>query len=727
MKVLVIVESSTKEKTIQKYLQLAFKGQNNTYTVKASGGHICDIVKKDFGLDKTTLQPIYAALSDKKKTIDKLKLLVKENDITLLASDNDREGEAIAWHLKNILKPKNYKRIIFNEITQTALYNAVTNPKDIDMNMVNSQQARRVLDRLVGFNLTKVLWGNFSSQSVLSAGRVQSVVLMLVANKEHDVRQFETEKYWNMLNSFDNGIVDAKLYKGSNIHKFVSKEETLKVLKLLVNNKYSLSNSNVKDILEYPDKPFTTSTLQQKATSHGFSIKETMKVAQELYELGHITYMRTDSTILSEDFQVKIKAYIQSTFGAEYENNGKKKQIKKQKNAQEAHEAIRPTKLVRLGNLNPKQTTLYNLIFNRTVASLMIPAKYKELQLHIQHESLVNQEMYFVGKVKHIIELGYKRVYCAQNECKDTKNVEQLYETFKKKTSLKSIEARGNCIWTTPPQRYNEATIIKSMEESGIGRPSTYVSILNKLYERRFVTKADVDGEEKTYDDYILKNGKITKKEEKKPIYYERSKIIPSDSGLSVNTFLLKQFGDIVNLSFTSNMETELDKISEGQNTYNNMIKKFYGFILEKCNIIPKRERGTKTSLEAENYSFDINGMNVIVRIARFGPVIEILPTNAEEKSRFITLKPYMKMSRVNDLKDITPKDISFLLQFPVKFKDYVIHYKSYGFYVENSKKDTLTIYAKFFQNLQNKDYSFVESIFDKEKVVKQKYKKKSG
>jgi DNA topoisomerase-1 len=216
MKVLVIVESSTKEKTIQKYLQEAFVNEKNTYTVKASGGHIADIVKKDFGLDKKTLQPIYAPLPNKKKTIDKLKQLVKDNDMTLLASDNDREGEAIAWHLKNILKPKKYKRIVFNEITKTAIYNAVTNPKDIDINMVNSQQARRVLDRLVGFNLTKMLWSNFSSQSVLSAGRVQSVVLLLIANKENDIKQFVTERYWNMLNTFDNGIVDAKLYKKSN-------------------------------------------------------------------------------------------------------------------------------------------------------------------------------------------------------------------------------------------------------------------------------------------------------------------------------------------------------------------------------------------------------------------------------------------------------------------------------------------------------------------------------
>jgi DNA topoisomerase-1 len=491
-------------------------------------------------------------------------------------------------------------------------------------------------------------------------------------------------------------------------------KKVISVLNLLSNNKYKLLNSSIKDILEYPDKPFTTSTLQQKATSYGFSIKETMKVAQELYELGHITYMRTDSTTLSEDFQIKVKAYIKSTFGEKYENNGKQKASKKQKNAQEAHEAIRPTKLVRLSKLNSKQNTLYNLIFNRTVASLMIPAKYKELQLHIQHEALVKHDMYFIGKVKHIIELGYKKVYSETESVPETREVDKLYKEFEKQTSLKSLEVKGNCIWTTPPQRYNEASVIKAMEESGIGRPSTYVSILNKLYERMFINKTDINGEEKVYDDYILKKNKITKKEEKKPIFYEKNKIIPSDSGLSVNEFLHKGFNDIVNLDFTSNMETELDKISEGSNTYNDLIHKFYGFILDKCNVLPKKERGTKTSLESKKYEFNIDGNDIVLRIARFGPVIDIKSSNENEKSKFLTLKPYMKSMRITDLKDISISDIKFLLEFPKKVNKYTIHYKSYGFYVENDNNKTMTIYPKFLENLKNKDYSFVEKIFDK-------------
>ena len=393
MKVLVIVESSTKEKTIKKCLESAFSKQNNSYTVKASGGHICDLVKQDFGLNKKTLQPVYTVLKEKSKTISVLRDLVKQTDkdggITLLASDNDREGEAIAWHLQNILKPQRYKRILFNEITKDALYNAVTNPKDIDIKMVNSQQARRVLDRLVGFNLTKMLWQNFSSKTVLSAGRVQSVVLMLITQKEKNINEFVSEKYWNMLNTFNNNITDAKLYQNDKILTFNSKKDVLRVLNLLKSdNHYTIASHVMKDVHEYPDKPFTTSTLQQKATSYGFSIKETMKVAQELYELGHITYMRTDSFVLSKEFQSKLSVYIQDTFGREFENRGRTKNTKQQKNAQEAHEAIRPTKLVRMTRLTPRQNDLYNLIFNRTVASMMIPATYKELLLHIEHEKI---------------------------------------------------------------------------------------------------------------------------------------------------------------------------------------------------------------------------------------------------------------------------------------------------------------------------------------------------
>lgn len=713
MKILVIVESSTKEKTIKKYLDKAFEGQNNTYTVKASGGHICDIVKKDMGIDLKTFQPIYQTMKDKQKTISTLIQLSKSNDITLLASDNDREGEAIAWHLKNILKPKKYKRIIFNEITENALHYAVTHPKDIDMKMVDSQQSRRILDRLVGFNLTKVLWKNFSSNTILSAGRVQSVVLLIVASKEKDVEKFVSEKYWNVLNSFNNGIIDAKLYHNESICKFKDEKDVVKLLKTLQkNNEYIIASNKIKDVLEHSEKPFTTSTLQQKASSHGFSIKETMKVAQELYELGHITYMRTDSTNISNDFKGKISDFIEKTYGKDHEFNGIKRNMKQQKNAQEAHEAIRPTKLVRITKLNNKQIDLYDLIFNRAVASMMIPAKYKEMVLEIRNSSLTNNQMFFVGKMKHIVELGYKRVYCDTDKCKGVKDVDKLFQKFKVNEKIKSIKLIGNCIWTSPPQRYNEASIIKYMEESGIGRPSTYVSILNKLYERRFVLKTDKEGPIKIYDDFIVEKGILKQYTDKKELYQERGKLIPTESGKLVNEFLISKFSDIVNIEFTSEMEKSLDDISEGSKTYTEFIKPFHTYITNKCEN-SSAERGMKKNLESDKYEMKVNGKPIIIRTARFGPVIEIVSSD-KSKSQYIPLKPYLKSIKKSDIKEITPDDVKFLMKFPVKYKDYTIHYKGYGFYVENTEKKTLSVYPKFFEDLKNEDYDFVEKMFIK-------------
>lgn len=711
MKVLVIVESSTKEKTIKKCLESAFSKENHSYTVKASGGHICDLVKQNFGLNLKTLQPIYTVLKEKSKTISALRDLVKQTDkvngITLLASDNDREGEAIAWHLQNILKPKKYKRILFNEITKDALYNAVVNPKEIDMKMVNSQQARRVLDRLVGFNLTKMLWQNFSSKSVLSAGRVQSVVLMLITQKENDINAFVSEKYWNMLNTFNNNITDAKLYQHDKIMIFNSQKDVLHVLKLLNSkNQYTIASHVMKDVHEYPDKPFTTSTLQQKATSYGFSIKETMKVAQELYELGHITYMRTDSFVLSKEFQSKLGVYIHDTFGREYENKGRTKNTKQQKNAQEAHEAIRPTKLVRLTKLTSRQNDLYNLIFNRTVASMMIPATYKELLLHIEHEKLISYKMYFLGKTKYIVELGFKKVYCETEKCHKVEDVDSIFRTLKDKKVIKSLEVVGNCIWSTPPQRFSEALMIKKMEELGIGRPSTYVSILNKLYDRRFILKMDKTGEIKEYNDFILKKGVIKENIEKKELYNEKNKIVPTDAGTSINQFLISNYNDIVNIGFTSDMESDLDKIADGDKTYDNLIKTFYKFIIDKCKV----EKRTKIMLENKQHNFKINNKDVIVRMARFGPIIEIPST---PKSIYIPLSPYMKIKQISDIKEISKTDIEFLMRFPVKYKKYSINYKSYGFYVHDGTK-SLTIYPRFFDDLCKQNYEFIDNMYSK-------------
>lgn len=716
MKVLVIVESSTKEKTIKKCLDDVFKNQNKSFIVKACGGHVCDLVKENFGLNTKTLQPIYAILPEKKNIIKALKDLVKQvdasNGLTLLASDNDREGEAIAWHLQNILKPKKYQRILFNEITKDGLYRAVTNPTEIDMKMVNSQQTRRVMDRLVGFNLTKMLWQHFSSSGQLSAGRVQSVVLMLIAQKENEIKQFVSEQYWNMLNTFDNQIKDAKLYKNDKIYIFKQKNELLNTLQLLKDvDVYTIQSHQHKDVLEYPDKPFTTSTLQQKASTHGFTIKKTMKVAQELYELGHITYMRTDSFALSNEFQKQLSGYIEQTYGTQYVNTGRTKNVKNQKNAQEAHEAIRPTKLQRLTGLSKDQHELYTIIFNRTVASMMIPAVFKELTMNIVHEKL-SKHLYFLGKSKYILELGFKRAYSESEKNYSLSDIEKMFKQLTNQPRIRSLEVVGNCIWSVPPPRYNEAFIIKKMEELGIGRPSTYVSILNKLYERQFIVKTDKSGEEKTYTDYILKKRKFVEHVVSKELYVEKNRIVPSEAGFKVVEFLVAKFGDIVNVEFTSNMETKLDEIASGTNTYDILINQFYKYILDKC-VVNKREKSSeKSKLDKKQKSFNIDQREVIIRSARYGPVIEI-PSSTESKSMYIPLSPYLKLKKMTEWSELKDTDVSFLLQFPVKYKHYTIQYKSYGFFVDDGKT-TMSIFRNHFDDLCARKYQFVDLMYNK-------------
>lgn len=735
MRVLVIVESFTKEKTVHKYLTQAFKGSGNTYTVKASGGHVCDLVKKDMGIDPKTIEPVYQIMKDKGKLVTQLKKLVKEHDITLLAADNDREGEAIAWHLLNVLKPNNYRRIVFNEITQNALHRAVNQPREIDKQMVDSQQARRVLDRLVGYRVTKVLWDHFTGGGLLSAGRVQSVVLRLIVDKEASIKEFKSDQYWNVLGTFMNGVKEAKLCdnKSSGVFKFDDKEKVISFLKpLAVTTKYTVGGVETKPLLEYPDKPFTTSTLQQKAHSRGFSIKQTMKVAQELYELGHITYMRTDSTALSKEFQNLAKGHINQTFGASYigsEERLVKQSQQKVKNAQEAHEAIRPTRLVRdVQGLNSKQKSLYQLIFSRSVAALMIPAKYMDLTMRIENEHLQKLGLHFKGKAKQLIEPGYLKAY--EEKSVNTENKELFKNIDMKSKTTSSIEIRGNCIWSAPPARYSESTIIKAMEDMGIGRPSTYVSMVNKLYQRMFVRNTDVSGEMREYVDYVIKDkGKIKIEKETKEAHSERSKLVPTEAGIRVDGFLREKFKDVINADFTSKMELILDDISEGKETYQNIVLPFYGKFKSKCESlsqsVKKSEKG-KEDIAPDANEFTIDGKKIVVRVARYGPVIEI--KNEETRSQYINLDPFMKLIGESDLANITKKHIKFLMSFPKKYKEFTINYKAYGFYITDANNNSKSInYRNYAEFILKDDFSFIESMkpIEKKEFTKSKDKSK--
>lgn len=713
MKILVIVESFTKEKTVKHYLEKGFGKNGTKFTVKASGGHICDLVKANMGIDEKTLQPIYAIIKDKVKHVNELKKLVEEHDMLLIASDNDREGEAIAWHLLNVLKPKEYKRIVFNEITENALKEAVNNSRDVDMRMVSSQQARRVLDRLVGYSVTKVLWKYFSGGGLLTAGRVQSVVLKIISEREKDISEFESERYWNMIGNFTNGVEDSKLCKKGVIHKFTKKEDMLNILEKLASNRvYYVISSENKPLNEYPAKPLTTSTLQQIAYTQGFGIKETMKVAQELYEKGHITYMRTDSTNLSTEFVESAKEHITQEFGKEYVNTNVKTKTK-QKNAQEAHEAIRPTLFKKnimktIERLNSRQHKLYTLIYRHTVAHLMVPAKYDEFTVNIGNKKIDKYEMYFRGKSRELIFPGYLMIYGAdvlKNDKYKAKNKIKIEDS-----NIQATEIRGNCIWTVPPQRYSESSIIKSMEDNGIGRPSTYVSIVKKLTDRNYIHKQDIIGPIKKYKDYVLIKDHIKEESFEKEIYNEKSKFVPSNSGVMINNFLAEKFSNIFNVKFTNNMEESLDLIAENVKTYNDVIIPFNTQLSKKISKLTKIKL-EKTNIENEKYEYKINGKEIVVRLARYGPVIQ----NVTDKT-FINLQPYIKLYRMGDLSKIKETDIRFLLdivQTPRKYKDFCVYYKAYGFYVENMKtKKTRSINKlEYISMLKRDDYTFVKDI----------------
>ena len=712
MRCLVIVESGTKANTISKYLNKI--DSSNKYNVIACNGHICDLVKENYGLDNN-LEPVYKTIDSKSKTINKLKEDSKNADIVLLASDNDREGEAIAWHLKNLLKLKRYKRIIFNEITESALKNAIQNPKDIDMKMVNSQQGRRVLDRLIGFGLTKQLWRNFNSNTVVSAGRVQSVVLKIIIEKELEIKKFVSEKYWNVLNTFNCGIEHAKLYNNENIiKKYSNKSEVISLFENL-DKKYTIdtTNSKIKKLKEYPDKPLTTSTLQQRAFNElGFSIQKTMKVAQELYEHGHITYMRTDSTNLSKDFVDKVRNSILNTFGERYVNYNIKS-IASSKNAQEAHEAIRPTKLetneTKMSKLSSDQSKLYKLIYQKTIASQMSPAEFEELNVIINNKYLLKKKYYFLGKIKQLVFNGFKILYGIEHNQEDlSKTVKKLF----KNTDIISKELIGNCIWTSPPQRYNESSIIKHLEDIGIGRPSTYVSIINKLYDRNFVNKVNISGDTKLYEDIVCKDGKIVIKKLEKTSFEEKSKLLPSESGILINEFLIKEFKDIVNQSFTSHMENELDQIAHGGSSHTKLIREYYKYIKTRCENAPKIKTKDRLDISGKPKEFIINKATYIVRNGKYGALIEI-PMKNGEKSKFISLKPYLQLTK-KTLNDIIEDDIKLITNLPITYKSYEINYGRYGFYVTNKDGKSLTIYKQYIENLKNKEYSFIEKIFEK-------------
>ena len=598
---LVIVESPAKAKTIEKYLGKDFK-------VSSCYGHIRDLAKDDKSIDKENgFKPTYIPSPDKKKVIKELKNLRKNSEKVYIATDNDREGEAIAWHLKEILDldDNEYERIIFREITKNAILKSLENPTKIDMNLVNAQQARRVLDRLVGFEISPILWKKIKRG--LSAGRVQSVAVKFVVDRENEINNFEAKSSFkttaNFMSESDESFT-AELDK-----RFETIDEARKFLKDCTNKDFIVSKVEKKPSKRSPSAPFTTSTLQQEASRKiGFSPSLTMSTAQRLYEAGHITYMRTDSVNLSDEALESAQKIINDNFGEKYHN--KRVYKTKSKSAQEAHEAIRPTNL---GNDNAGKSDtekkLYNLIWRRTLASQMAESIFERTIVKIQ--SVNNTEFKATGEV--LIFDGFLKLY---NEIDDSS---KLLPKLEEKSVLKTVKILSKEVFTKHPPRYSEASLIKKMEDSGIGRPSTFAETVRKIKEREYVVKEERDGKIINSKELTLENSKISENVKEEKTGFEKNKIYPTNMGMFVTEFLNENFiSSFMDYSFTAKTENQLDQIAFNGKNWNDMLKEFYSGFSDLSNKVPEE----RYQLEKDLGEYE--GKKLKARIAKFGPVIQI-------------------------------------------------------------------------------------------------------
>lgn len=626
---LVIVESPAKAKTIEKFL-------GKDYQVKSSFGHVRDLPKKDLSIDvENNFAPTYEISSDKKKIIKELADLSKNAELVWLASDEDREGEAIAWHLAETLKLKEDKtrRIVFHEITKPAIEHAIENPRSIDQNLVNAQQARRVLDRLVGYELSPVLWRKVKPS--ISAGRVQSVAVRLVVEREEDIRNFKQDTYYKVVgyfqveNNFGSGVIPAELSK-----RFETKQEAIDFLQNTIGAAFTVHGIEKKPGKKSPAPPFTTSTLQQEASRKlGFSVSKTMMVAQQLYENGQITYMRTDSVNLSSLAINTAKEAITSQYGKEYSQVRQYKT--KTKGAQEAHEAIRPTYITNTeieGTQDQKK--LYALIWKRTVASQMSDAKLEKTSIRI---NISDNPLYFTATGEVIIFDGFLKVYHESTD--DDKGDEQsgLLPPVVQGEQLEPKEITATQRFTQPPARYTEASLVKKMEELGIGRPSTYAPTISTIIKRDYVQKIPREATVREYDFIQLKGKSLKEQIKKESVGAEKDKLSPTDMGILVNTFLMEYFGEIMDYNFTANVEKEFDEIAEGNMDWTAMMERFYGpFHKTVVNAI---ETSQHVKGERQLGSDPVSGKPVVAKMGRFGSVIQIGTADDAEKPRYASLR----------------------------------------------------------------------------------------
>lgn len=663
---LVIVESPAKAKTIEKFL-------GNDYKVLSSYGHIRDLKKKAFSIDvENGFKPTYEIPLDKKKLVAELKTEAKKADIVWLASDEDREGEAISWHLYEVLEldPKKTKRIVFHEITKTAILQAIENPREIDVNLVNAQQARRILDRIVGFELSPVLWKKV--KPALSAGRVQSVAVRLIVEREREVHAFVSEPSYRVTALFE--VPDANgnktEVKAELSNRFKTKEDAQAFLKTCKDAQFSIEDITTRPVKKSPAAPFTTSTLQQEAARKlGFTVAQTMMVAQHLYENGQITYMRTDSVNLSTLALNTSKQAILSLMGEKYVKT--RQFATKTKGAQEAHEAIRPTYMEHDSiNGNAQEQKLYDLIWKRTIASQMADAELEKTTATIV---ISNSSEKFIATGEVITFDGFLRVYKeSYDDDHEQEDESRLLPPLTKGEILERKEILATQRFTLCPPRYTEASLVRKLEELGIGRPSTYAPTISTIQQRGYVEKGNSEGVKRPYDILKLKGNKITEATKTEMTGNEKSKLLPTDTGIVVNDFLMEYFPEIMDYNFTASVEKEFDEVAEGEKEWTGMMGTFYkGFhpLVDKTLHSKTEHKVGERILGTDPAS----GKSVSVKIGRFGPVIQIGTAEDEDKPRFAQL------TKGQSLETISLEEALEAFKLPRTLGDYEGHTVTVG------------------------------------------------
>ena len=686
---LVIVESPAKAKTIERFL-------GKDYKVMSSYGHIRDLKKKEISIDMNTLEPDYEIPEEKKKLVAELKSQAKKAQKVWLASDEDREGEAISWHLCEVLglDEENTNRIVFHEITKPAILEAIEHPRHLDMNLVNAQQARRVLDRIVGFKLSPVLWRKV--KPALSAGRVQSVAVRLIVEREREIQEFNSEPYFrvNAIFGLENADGSQSEVKAELDTRFKTHDEAVAFLELCKDAKFTVSAVQKKPLKRVPAPPFTTSTLQQEAARKlGFTVSQTMMVAQHLYESGRITYMRTDSVNLSGLCIGASKAEIVKLYGEQY---SKVRQYHTSaKGAQEAHEAIRPTYMDQTEiEGSAQERRLYDLIWKRTAASQMADAQIEKtiVNIKIDGEAMkkapkLMRDSMFVAQGEVVTFDGFLKVYRESIDDEDNgqEEMQHLLPAISEGSELERREINAMERFSQGPIRYTEASLVHKLEELGIGRPSTYAPTISTIQQREYVHKGDKKGEERSFTIDTLKGNRVTTRNKKEVAGSEKGKLLPTDIGIVVNDFLMDNFPDIMDYNFTANVEEKFDRIAEGKTEWIKVIKGFdkkFEPVVDKVINARSEHKAGERELGVDTKS----GRPVFVKIGRFGPVVQIGSADDKEKPRFAQLPAEMSME------NITLEEALELFKLPRVVGEYegdevVIGTGRFGPYVMHQKK----------------------------------------